>query len=210
MSQIWLLFSFHGRIGRAQFWGANVAIGFSLTIILSIVFAGMQASFFAALTDSYVDPLTGRGGMMDQVEAMTLHAIIVVGPILFVCLWIISAVAVKRLHDRDRPAWWFVAYCGVCWMPYIGLLAMIWYFIELGCLPGTEGANRYDAEPGARKYSEDAGKTADWAENLDIVALAKQSPANADYQPRVLKKRKPAVERVSRVPDGFGRRGRSA
>ncbi len=57
---------------------------------------------------------------------------------LFIILaaWIACAVSIKRLHDVDRSAWWLFA---VILVPFFAL--------ALGLLPGTEGDNRFGADP---------------------------------------------------------------
>jgi uncharacterized membrane protein YhaH (DUF805 family) len=80
------------------------------------------------------------------------------------------ALMVKRLHDRDRPAWLaglFLApnliksvtdLIGVTGNPLafnildvllVGLAFVIniWAFVELGCLRGTVGTNQYGPDP---------------------------------------------------------------
>ncbi len=48
------------------------------------------------------------------------------------------ATNVKRWHDRDKSgAWYFIAF-----VPIVGA---IWTLVELGFLPGTDGANQYGA-----------------------------------------------------------------
>jgi len=49
-------------------------------------------------------------------------------------------VDVKRLHDRGKTGWWIL----LLLVPIIGFF---WFVIELGCLRGTVGANRYGADP---------------------------------------------------------------
>jgi uncharacterized membrane protein YhaH (DUF805 family) len=50
------------------------------------------------------------------------------------------AVFAKRWHDRDKSGWWSL----ILLVPFIG---SIWALVECGCLPGTEGPNRYGADP---------------------------------------------------------------
>ena len=50
------------------------------------------------------------------------------------------AVGVKRWHDRDKSGWWVL----IVFVPLIGWL---WAFIENGFLRGTEGPNRFGADP---------------------------------------------------------------
>ena len=47
---------------------------------------------------------------------------------------------IKRFHDRDKSGWWVL----IALIPIIG---PIWYFIEVGCLPGTAGPNSYGPDP---------------------------------------------------------------
>lgn len=49
-------------------------------------------------------------------------------------------IGIKRFHDRDKSGWWVL----IVLIPVIG---WIWYFIECGFLPGTDGPNRYDPNP---------------------------------------------------------------
>ena len=56
------------------------------------------------------------------------------------------AVAVKRYHDRNKSGWWIL-------IVFIPIIALIWYIVELGFLPGTPGLNRYGPDPlGAEPY----------------------------------------------------------
>jgi uncharacterized membrane protein YhaH (DUF805 family) len=50
------------------------------------------------------------------------------------------AVAAKRFHDRDKSGWWVL----IIFIPIVGI---IWYIVELGCLPGTPGPNRFGSDP---------------------------------------------------------------
>ena len=58
-------------------------------------------------------------------------------------LWWIGALAVKRLHDRDRSAWWLL----VALIPIVGPL---WLAITLALRAGTPGDNRFGADPRMR------------------------------------------------------------
>lgn len=75
-------------------------------------------------------------------------------------LLIASATCVisKRLHDRGLSGWWaalvlFVIV--VIWPSPHGARAvlaapvLIWAFVELGLMPGEQGANRFGPRPGA-------------------------------------------------------------
>ena len=55
-------------------------------------------------------------------------------------IWASLAVMAKRYHDRDKSAWWIL----IALIPGIG---SIWQLIELGFLKGTDGPNRFGADP---------------------------------------------------------------
>lgn len=50
------------------------------------------------------------------------------------------ALSAKRWHDRDKSAWWIL-------IGLIPLIGAIWAFVEVGCLKGTSGPNRFGPDP---------------------------------------------------------------
>lgn len=48
--------------------------------------------------------------------------------------------SMKRCHDRNRSGWFLL-------VGLIPLIGGIWLLIELGCLLGTNGANRFGPDP---------------------------------------------------------------
>jgi uncharacterized membrane protein YhaH (DUF805 family) len=72
------------------------------------------------------------------------------------------AVATKRLHDREKSAWWLLVFyllpalldgmanlAGDASLVFslASLAVSIWAFVELGCLRGTTGDNQYGPDP---------------------------------------------------------------
>lgn len=55
-------------------------------------------------------------------------------------LWPAIATSAKRWHDRDKSAWWVL-------MALVPVLGWLWALVENGFLRGTQGANRFGAEP---------------------------------------------------------------
>ena len=55
-------------------------------------------------------------------------------------IWPALAIQAKRWHDRDKSAWWIL----IGLVPVIG---PIWAIVENGFLRGTEGNNRFGADP---------------------------------------------------------------
>lgn len=151
------LFSFQGRINRAKFW----------------LFYAMQLLFFLpALGVGTV--LTGGESLDDPSDWrlwVTIALLIMSGLVMYVAM---AAIYVKRLHDRNKSAWWLAIFYGPTipllaallfmmpdngppmFLPFLGLiffpvwLLQMWAFIELHFLPGTVGDNRFGPDPLAR------------------------------------------------------------
>ncbi len=149
MDWMWLLFSFRGRINRGKYWLAILIYS-----VLWVAFTAAVLMWLGGLNTDNLFTLAGAGLAIWLAAAI----LIVAGT------WSGFATGIKRLHDRDKSGWWIVLF----WfgptvlggmetgMPHIGggfLLSMIgtaiavWGFIELCCLRGTIGSNRYGSDP---------------------------------------------------------------
>jgi uncharacterized membrane protein YhaH (DUF805 family) len=128
-----LLFSFQGRLNRAPYWLALIAVdlGFAAVIAVAAVVIGKLA-------------------------------LVIFIPAFGLLIWIGLALGVKRLHDRDKSAWWLLLFYVVPslldgigrlvgWAGFIldliGAAIVIWALIELGFLRGTKGPNNYGPDP---------------------------------------------------------------
>ena len=117
----WFLFSLQGRISRSQYW-----LNFILPVfVVSILIALVSGSF----GNSSGDAGSGRT-QPDWLVSLWSLAV----------LWPGIATQVKRWHDRGKSGWWYL----INFVPIIGSL---WAFVETGFLAGTEGDNRYGADP---------------------------------------------------------------
>ena len=145
-----LLFSFQGRINRARYWWValiNLAI-LTACLVFALALIGLEISNATPWTDAPVNYLF-----------MAISA--VVG---LLVIWSSTATGIKRLHDRDQSGWWMLVFWGVS--AIVGLLqetattpssklildvgnfaVTVWIIIELGCLRGTQGPNRFGADP---------------------------------------------------------------
>ncbi len=124
------LFSFDGRMGRAQYW---------LTYAALMVLVGLAAAAASAgIIGRAVVVEGGEAGGALEAEFVTF--VFIMAPAFALATWIGAASAVRRYHDRGKSGiWWFA-----CFIPVIGPL---WQFIELGFLPGDEGPNRFGPPP---------------------------------------------------------------
>lgn len=83
-------------------------------------------AFGLGIVTTAIDGILGSFGI---VNALTSLAILLPS----------IAVGVRRLHDRDMVGWWYL----IVLIPVIGVLALLVIF----CLKGTEGPNRFGADP---------------------------------------------------------------
>jgi uncharacterized membrane protein YhaH (DUF805 family) len=135
-----LLFSFQGRISRQRFWLVSLAM-----IALTLVLVGILVA--TALIEG-----------VGEIGEGTLWLLIINLPM----IWIGLAVAAKRLHDRDRSAWWLLAFYALpavldgagnamggfgLVLSLVSLAISVWAIVELGFLRGTPGPNTYGPEP---------------------------------------------------------------
>jgi len=142
MDQLKGLFSFRGRASRLTYWRVGLATAGALAVLwVSTIFVAMGAGNAAFI------PL-----------ALVL-------PVLVVNL----AVGVRRLHDRNKSAWWLLVFWAAPlfllgltqWLTdqtgegspaamatVTGALALeIWAIVEIGFRRGTPGDNRFGAPP---------------------------------------------------------------
>jgi uncharacterized membrane protein YhaH (DUF805 family) len=137
-----LLFGYDGRVGRLHCF-----LGF-LAFVAIIAFLSSIAE----------DATAGTGDIGRYVAFLF---IVITG------FWMHSAVAVKRLHDRNKSAWWYLLYGGAplglfvaaiyfytarsyelaIVLFVVSIAGLIFVIIELGCLRGTVGPNRYGPDP---------------------------------------------------------------
>jgi uncharacterized membrane protein YhaH (DUF805 family) len=130
-----LLFSFTGRLNRAPYWLAGIAVAVTASVLLLIVF---------------------------KVSGRSATAIIVACLVGLLMIWTGLALATKRLHDRDKSAWWLLLFylapsilqtighrtgpAGFI-LSLIGFGISIWALVEIGFLRGTAGTNSYGPDP---------------------------------------------------------------
>jgi uncharacterized membrane protein YhaH (DUF805 family) len=154
MNWTWFLFSFEGRINRAKLW-------FAAFIWFATVFSFMTIFLFAV-----AGILRAAGNDLHSMSTKTMHpAFYLLGfPLLVTGVWLFAATSIKRLHDRGKTGWWFVPFFmapGLLdklsdWIDNppleilvsgLGFGLSVWCFVELFCLRGTKGPNRFGPDP---------------------------------------------------------------
>lgn len=140
------LFSFRGRASRITYWRVQLAASAVIAVLwVTTIFLAMGAGDIAAI------PL------------------LLLLPVLVAAL----AVTVRRLHDRDKSAWWLLAFWAApvaCFATasglteqtggggtpalataLTGLVFAFWALVEIGLLSGTKGPNRFGPTPARRR-----------------------------------------------------------
>jgi uncharacterized membrane protein YhaH (DUF805 family) len=157
MDWTWFLLGFDGRINRAKIW-------FAALIWFATVFSFM--TIFMIFLFVLGSVLRGFGYDVHLESTKTMHpAFYLLGlPLLVTFVWLFAATVVKRLHDRAKSAWWFVPFFMAPslleklsdWLEIAPLAVLastlsfglsVWCFVELFCLKGTKGPNRFGADP---------------------------------------------------------------
>ncbi|WAC48951.1 DUF805 domain-containing protein [Asticcacaulis sp. SL142] len=117
-----ILFSTEGRIRRRTYWLYSIA----LTVAYLAIY------FCVAVATGTLDTLASdtTSPILDVTEAILSIAMI----------WPSLCIQIKRWHDRDKSWVWI-------FINLIPIIGWIWSFVELGCLDGTKGRNKYGNSP---------------------------------------------------------------
>ena len=132
---------FSGRASRAEFWWWHLftvipGILYSIFYVyllqsimpsdLTMPEAELNAHINQALQDSPLFPV-----FLIAMGLMTLFSLATFLPNL--------AISVRRFHDQNRSGWFFL----LGFIPLLGPLILYVFFV----LPGTQGSNRFGAQP---------------------------------------------------------------
>ena len=187
MSLIHYLFGFSGRINRAKQWAV---------LLVSLVHAILVGIAFSTTIGiaAVIDVAQGKTSLAAFLASPQVREFEIVFCVLFALgVYIGFAVAIKRLHDRNRSAWWVLVFLVlplVLQIPVLMYLPVLfhfmgdaitaaqhhlppphqpfepplvilgrgaasilslWAFVELYCLRGTVGDNRFGPDPLAGK-----------------------------------------------------------
>ena len=215
---LWLMFSLHGRATRWDWWKFNI------TVWIGSIVAGVLLGVSLVASGSARNPAALEG----QVRGFQ-HAL------MFLLLFPTFAVWTKRFQDRGKSWVWAASFLAPMLVfqflainlgkePEPGQLIMLgvfaipvivlglWAFIELGCLPGTPGVNRFDGT--LREFTredilgETAGSRFEAAPSrVPEVAMAGGLDLANNASPPSRPKPKMQSASAPTGPQGFGRRG---
>lgn len=177
MDWTWYLFGFEGRINRAKYWLAGLVILWLMVAFIGLVYSTLMIDFVAhAIGTPHGNGKVSFGIDLDDIfllldpaawRALTfakLPMVLVKGAGMALFLWIFIATSVKRLHDRDKSAWWMVPFFALpnlynhfsdalpdsyfMLIPsLIMFVLMMWGFVELYFLRGSRKTNRFGPNP---------------------------------------------------------------
>ena len=147
MNLLEMYFNPSGRINRSTYWQQgilllNVIWGLSVAVVIVIALVSIGTNVDRLLDDILWDP----GNYI-----LLIFFIVILVAIYW---WNNFAIAVKRLHDRDKSAWWLVLWWaisgigGALTFGIASFVVAVWMLVELGFLEGTRGPNRYDDSGG--------------------------------------------------------------
>ena len=139
-----LFFSFRGRAGRPAFW------------LVSLTWFVLSNAF------DYWWSTKGVMAAAAHDRAMVNAALVVASlPALVSCV----AIGARRLHDRNKSAWWLLLFAvvppllqgaaslntleagPVVWLNVAAIALSLWALVELGFMRGTRGPNRFGLDP---------------------------------------------------------------
>jgi uncharacterized membrane protein YhaH (DUF805 family) len=150
-------FGFEGRINRARYW--------CVTLLNALIVLAYMLIVPLSIGDTF------RNSDVNWALPLTLALLAgTFGPVFIISIWNFAAVTIKRLHDRDRSGWWMLVFyvapnvlgavgdrLGDSYLSLaIALGAVVlglWGFVEIFCLRGSRGTNRFGADQLAERNS---------------------------------------------------------
>jgi uncharacterized membrane protein YhaH (DUF805 family) len=153
------LFGFHGRLNRARYWAF-------IGTVYAVAFVAAAVAIAVVGTDVSMHSISMKIERLNPTVLICVSLVVVILEIAFVAASL--AVATKRLHDRAKGAWWLLVFVALPVMlrtmavssaaapggrETAGMLSVVafafaaWGFVEMACLRGTDGPNRFGPDP---------------------------------------------------------------
>ena len=146
-----------GRINRSTYWLKSLLLLSVIWLVIWLIwFAWAGAYVLPLLTDPWA-LMEFISNLLSKPSGALIKFILI--PLAFIGLyqWISYTITVKRLHDRDKSAWWLLLWLalstigGAITFGIATLVVAVWMLVELGFLEGTPFANRY-GEPTTQPF----------------------------------------------------------
>jgi uncharacterized membrane protein YhaH (DUF805 family) len=132
----WFFLSFSGRSSRQEFW-----LGYIGSIAILAVLIRALPTFVLPNGPIYYSTRDELDFVLKLPTAVAL----------FIVIWPLTAIFVKRLHDFNVSAWWLVAMVAIppiSKMTNIDLAILYLAVVAvLGLIPGARGDNRFGVDP---------------------------------------------------------------
>jgi uncharacterized membrane protein YhaH (DUF805 family) len=162
-------FSFRGRINRAKLW-LFIPIVIGIYMVYFMLYWALFGASLVAMMKGEPVGLAAGGASFGAGMILTFLLFLVI-------IFAGAALTVKRLHDRDKSALWLLVFWlvpatmdgmvlvnqvslmhgnpdampmttpGMVALRLAALAIGVWAFVELYCLRGTAGSNRYGPDP---------------------------------------------------------------
>lgn len=159
------LFSFSGRVNRAKQW-----LLFALLLIPGLVYQYVLLNSFGLDWREFSRIVS----FQDLQHPSAGKVLMLMIPLWLITAVPSLAVGAKRLHDRNRSGWWIILFLYAPWALSVFQVVLlprgvhganlapalattlsafvvfgleIWAFVELYCLRGTVGQNRFGPDP---------------------------------------------------------------
>jgi uncharacterized membrane protein YhaH (DUF805 family) len=169
------MFSFDGRLRRADYWFISICLGVSTFVVTEVLIWNLFGRDYSLLS--------GHLLTASQLRVSAFWPVIVQMLLSGATLWPALAMSAKRAHDRNKSARLILALVVVVWangfaqillpnsaeaaepLPiYLASLAWnvlmfaasVYLFVVVGCLDGTRGPNRFGPSPKADELPEPA------------------------------------------------------
>lgn len=150
------LLSLKGRASRAEFWAVHLlTVPVQLLLIISLLLVGGSGD------DTPHGVITLNAFSWAKIAATFAEHQDKILLVLLLPLPLQMAAGARRMHDRDRSAWWVALFLGPVLLTLAlnrlapstesgpseltiaAVLLAAWYFFELGVLEGSPGLNAY-------------------------------------------------------------------
>jgi uncharacterized membrane protein YhaH (DUF805 family) len=168
------LFGFEGRINRAKYWYVSFASLCSylvFCVFMAVLAWALGGIFGVTSVNVHIFPLFSFQASFRDVSPASSATLIyplfyaAETPFLVIGMWFLAATTIKRLHDRNKSGWWIIPfwvapgllYKLLCWLDTpltvalivsaLGFGLALWGFVELFCLRGMRGPNRFGPDP---------------------------------------------------------------